>query len=256
MADWGILMGLGEGLQQFGNAWSTKAKNELAAKLELEREERAEQRQIAREERQRMREEATASQFKIERDGEGVTWRQGYNKFGKRTGAKELASAEDIKQYNFEDTKNTLSLEKVVADTAKAKAEAENLPRKYSREEELHEANLAYKDASTDAQRARAANYSSGGSRGGRGGSSLDEVAGPVNDTDVANALLEEYPDLVKESGLTTSEALELALGAIRNGRKAGKDPLDVFRIALPAYKDKLKAMKGTQKSGGLQLGN
>ena len=66
--DWGLLAGLGEAAKGFGNAWSDRAKSDLAERLAKEREERAEQRAIAREERQRKQLQGTHKDFRVERD--------------------------------------------------------------------------------------------------------------------------------------------------------------------------------------------
>lgn len=252
MANWGALEGLGQGLTEIGRIWGQNEKSKLAEQLEQQREERAEQRSIAKEERQRKRDESTAADFRIERDADGVTWRQGYNKFGQRTGDRELASAEDIKNYNFEDQKNKVTLE--------------NLVSKGSREAEKHAADLTYKGALTDAAIARAEASRNPRPRSGGRGSLDSSDSTPLNDTEVAAALLKEYPDLIKQYaqnkdnplGLTASELHNLALATIKEARQQGKDPLDTFRIGLPRYAAlRASRKKPTTNSGGkLNLGN
>lgn len=243
--DWGILAGLGEAAKGFGNAWSDKAKGELSERLAREREERAENRKIAQEERQRKRDENSTNEFKIERDSDGVTWRQGYNKFGQRTGERELASSQDIKDYNYEDKKRTVSLDNLVAQGTRA--------------QELHEANMDYKRASTDTQEARAENYrnpkprsSSGGSRRG-----LDADFGPVNDSDVIQAMINENRNLFKANEIADDEAYRVVAEVLKVANNTSRDPVDLLHKMLPAYKDRRKKnAPAAKKSGGLNLGN
>ena len=105
MADWGLLAGIGEAMKGFGNAWSDKSTAELKERLAREREDRANAREDAKEARLRKQEESTPVTHKIERDSDGATWRVPYNKFGQPLGERVLASAEEIKNYNFEDKK-------------------------------------------------------------------------------------------------------------------------------------------------------
>ena len=142
MADWGLLAGLGEAMKGFGKAWSDKSTAELKERLAREREDRAEQREIAKEARLRKQEESTSAEHRIERDSDGATWRVPYNKFGQPLGERTLASAEDIKNYNFEDKKRQVSLDKLVTDAQYAK--------------EKHEADIKYRGALTEAADARA----------------------------------------------------------------------------------------------------
>lgn len=243
MANIGLLGGLGDALQVLGGAWSANKKAELADKLEQEREARAEARALAKEERMRKRDENTTAEFKIERDADGVTWRQGYNKFGQRTGERELAPAEDIKNYNFEEQKQKVTLENLIGQGKRA--------------QEAHEASLEYRDASTDAQRARAENYRSPKPRSGGSSRSIDSVDGPVEDSSVALALLDEVKGMVKSEGLTDAEAYDVAIASIRAAQREGKDPIDVFRRTIPGYKARMgKSGTPAKKSGGLNLGN
>jgi hypothetical protein len=233
--DWGVLAGLSDAAKGFGNAWSDKAKADLAERLGREREERAEQRAIAREERQRKIAEGTPSEFKIERDSDGVTWRVPYNKMGQRLGERELASAQDIKDYNFEDDKRRIGLEVLVADSG--------------RKRERHEADMEYREASTDAARARADRTRAlpldGSRSGGRSSSNDDDEI--ATDTDLANDLIKEYPAIFKDTGLSSQEAYDYALESIRAAGRTGKDPIEVARGAIQRYLDRKRG--STKKS-------
>lgn len=248
MADWGLLAGLGEAAKGFGNAWSDRAKSDLAERLAKEREERAEQRAIAREERQRKQEESTPASHKIERDSDGATWRVPYNKFGQPLGERVLASAQDIKDYNYEDEKRRVSLDNLVGQGKRA--------------QEMHEAILGYKKAATETQEARAETYLNPRPRPstGRGGSSrtsLDEVDGPVNDSDVIQAMINENRNLFKANKLADDEAYRVVAEVLKAANSTGRDPIDLLHQTLPRYKDRRNSRKGpAKKSGGLNLGN
>lgn len=243
MADWGLLAGLGNAMKGFGDAWSDKSAGELKERLAQEREARAEQRELAKEERRRKQEENSPAEHRIERDSDGATWRVPYNKFGQPLGERTLASSEDIKNYNFEDKKRTVSLDNLVNQGVRA--------------QELHDANLGYKRAATATQEARAdtlLNPRARPSTSRSGRTSLDEVDGPVNESDMAQAMIKEYPDLFKDTGLTTQEGFDYALESIRAAQRTGKDPVLVARDAIRLYQDRKK--KAPQRSGGLKLGN
>lgn len=247
MADWGLLAGLGDAMKGFGNSWSDNAaaekKSALAERLEKEREERAEQRAIAKEDRIRKREENSTNEFKVERDSEGVTWRQGYNKFGQRTGERELASPQDIKDYNYEDKKRTVSLDNLVSQGTRA--------------QELHDANLDYKRASTDTQEARAENYRNPRPRSSSSRSGLEASLGPVNDSDVINAMINENRNLFKANEIADDEAYRVVAEVLKVSQAQGRDPIDLLNKMLPQYKDRRNSRKGpAKKSGGLNLGN
>lgn len=243
MADWGLLAGLGEAMKGFGNAWSDKSTAELKERLAQEREARAEQRELAKEERRRKQEESTPAEHRIERDSDGATWRVPYNKFGQPLGERTLASAQDIKDYNFEDKKRQLSLDALVTDAQRSK--------------EKHEADMKYRGALTEAADARAYRSMNPAPRtsSGRGSSrtSLDKVDGPVNESDLAQAMIKEYPDLFKDTGLTTQEGFDYALESIRAAQRTGKDPVLVAREAIRLYQQRKK--KAPQRSGGIKLG-
>lgn len=244
MADWGLLMGLGDAMKGFGNAWSDQKSSELKERLAQEREDRAEQRELAKEERRRKQEETTPAEHRIERDSSGATWRVPYNKFGQPLGERVLASAQDIKDYNYEDEKRRVTLENVIGQGKRA--------------QEMHEAILGYKKAATETQEARAETYLNPRARpsSGRSGSSrtsLDEVDGPVNESDLAQAMIKEYPDLFKDTGLTAQEGFDYALESIRAAQRTGKDPVLVAREAIRLYQERKK--KAPQRSGGIKLG-
>ena len=246
MADWGLLAGLGEGMKTFGNAWSDKSTAELKERLAKEREERAEQREIAKEARLRKQEESTPAEHRIERDSDGATWRVPYNKFGQPLGERTLASAEDIKNYNFEDKKRQVSLDKLVTDAQYAK--------------EKHEADIKYRGALTEAADARAyrsmnpvPRTSSG--RSGSSRTSLDEVDDVPNSSDEINAMIAENSNLFKAHDIKNDEAYRVTEQVIKTAREKGLDPVDLLNKMLPAYIDRNRGSKPATKPGVVKLG-
>ena len=246
MADWGLLAGIGEAMKGFGNAWSDKSTAELKERLAREREDRAEQREIAKEARLRKQEESTPAEHRIQRDSDGATWRVPYNKFGQPLGERVLASAEDIKNYNYEDRKRQVSLDKLVTDAQYAK--------------EKHEADMGYKRAATSAQEALAdtrlnprARPSSG--RSGSSRTSLDEVKDIPNSSDEINAMIAENSNLFKAHDIKNDEAYRVTEQVIKTAREKGLDPVDLLNKMLPAYIDRNRGSKPATKPGAVKLG-
>ena len=226
--DWGLLAGLGEAAKGFGHAWSDRAKSDLAERLAKEREERAEQRAIAREERQRKQLQGTPKEFRVERDTDGVTWRVPYNAMGERLGERELASAEDIKNYNFNDQKDKLTLEKLVADTQRTR--------------EKHEADMKYKEAATDAQRARAARTRALPLDGSGRTSSSSEPS----ESDYVAELDKQSKKLLDGYDISSTQRAKLLQDAVQQSARYGLHPMDVLNEML--FERQVKK-KGSSKS-------
>ena len=246
MADWGLLAGLGEAMKGFGNAWSDKSTAELKERLAREREERANAREDAKEERRRKQEESTPVTHKIERDSDGATWRVPYNKFDQPLGERTLASAEDIKNYNYQDNKRRVELDNLVAQGKRA--------------QEMHDANMRYKRAATATQEARAETYLNPRARpsSGRSGSSrtsLDEVDDVPNSSDEINAMIAENSNLFKAHDIKNDEAYRVTEQVIKTAREKGLDPVDLLNKMLPAYIDRNRGSKPATKPGVVKLG-
>ena len=245
MADWGLLAGLGEAMKGFGNAWSDQKASELKERLAREREDRAEQREIAKEARLRKQEETTPVKHKIERDSDGATWRVPYNKFDQPLGERVLASAQDIKDYNYEEQTRKVSLDKLVGDDKRA--------------QEKHEADMKYRGALTEAADARAYRSRNPVPRaGGSSRTSLDAVDGPVNDSDVIQAMINENRNLFKSNEIADDEAYRVVAEVLKEANRTGRDPVDLLNKMLPRYKDIRTSRKkpAATKPGAVTLGN
>ena len=101
--------GLGAALTSFGNSMMARQQDQLKERLEKEREARADERAKAKELRDAQREAGT----KLVKDDSGEIWVQGVNSAGRDVGAPTRASAQDIKNYNQEETtkQNKMSLD-------------------------------------------------------------------------------------------------------------------------------------------------
>lgn len=111
MAGWGLMMGLGEGLQSVGKMYMDVKKEELLEKAEKRKEERAEQRQIAQEQRAQVRMETTPDPKQtrfIEKDG--ALWEQSRSSTGNVLEEK-LANKQDIDRINLEKRKEEASIQ-------------------------------------------------------------------------------------------------------------------------------------------------
>ena len=192
MAGWGVLSGLGKGLENFGNEMSEqarqKAKEELAQKLELEREERAEARQVALEERQAARADATVAEYRPLRGSDGVTWMQGYNASGAPRGERRLANEQEIADFTRSQEENRIKLEDLVIRAGINKFKADRLPTEAAQDDETHRASLGLVGAQT-----RAANYRArGGDRSALDGDDSG-VSSDIEDT--VNGLVAQAKD-------------------------------------------------------------
>lgn len=251
MADWGLLSGLGQALQGFGNNWSADAKEELRNKLLEERENRAEERMIAREDRAAKRQADTIAGYRPEIDSSGVLWIQGHNAAGDARGEKRLATPSELEDYKLKRDKERLTLEDLTTKAAINKFKAGRLETEAAQDDALFGARKGLLEAQASAARSRAdysSSRASGGSRSSR--TSLEDETVPVETSDLVTALVEQEKKLLEESGLTIAQQNMLAKSVIREARAQGKDPVDTLREALPHY---LNSIKSKPKSGLLK---
>lgn len=249
MAGWGIMAGLGKGLETAGEMWSEKAKSEFAEKLAQAREERAEERQVKREERQAARAESTVAGYKPLRDESGVTWMQGYNAAGAPKGERRLANQQEIEEFNRQSQADKLTLEKLTSQAAIEDFKASRLEKEASMEDTISAARLRGIEADIGATNALR-------DQRNRKDDGPDDEKVTLSAEDVADALLSDNKSLVEQYGLTPSQANDLAMSAIRDGRASGQDPKSLFRKALPKFVDELRAKGhlGGKKKGSLEL--
>lgn len=137
MSGWAALAA---GADYAGKFIMDERKTELAERLAKEAEDRAEQRQIAREERAATREtKKVASSDVVQKNGSYI--RRNLNAEGDVL-KEEPLNPYEIDKLTRENQKESASIEKLLAETAKAKAEAAALPEKYSQERRYNEARI------------------------------------------------------------------------------------------------------------------
>lgn len=229
----GLLEGLGEGIQDAG-------KTMIADALEKDREARAEERQKAREEREERRKlsqpvKENATTFRNPTTGAWMTQDRNYQNqpLGSARPLDEWAAS----QRDAQEKADRQSLENATLTGKLNQFKLDRAPIEAGQDDEMFRARLAGERADTAAANALATQ------RNRPSGRSLEAaVSGPVNDTDVASALIDEQADLLDQYNLTPQQKMDLTLNAIRNARTAGKDPVDVLRRAIPSYVDAMKA--------------
>lgn len=249
MADWGLLSGLGQALQGFGNNWSADAKEELRTKLLEERENRAEERAIAREDRAAKRQADTVAGYRPEIDSSGVLWIQGHNAAGDARGEKRLATPSELEDYKLKRDKERITLEDLTTKAAINKFKADRLDTEAAQDDALFNSRKALLDAQAYAATSRGDN--AGVRSGGRSSrTSLEEETAPVETSDLVSALVDQEKKLLEEAGLSIAQQNMLAKSVIREARAQGKDPVDTLREALPHY---VNSIKSKPKSGLLK---
>lgn len=250
--DWGLLSGIGSGLQNFGNEWSANKKEELRNKLAEDREARAEQRQIAREERQAQRQANTVAGYSPEIDSDGVLWIQGRNAAGDARGEKRLATPSELQEYKLDQDKKKLTLEDLTSRAAVSKFKAGRLEEEAAQEDAYAKARLGLVNAQTGAANYRASGGGSGSSRR----ASLEEQTSPVPLSDLTTLLVDQEKTLMDEYGLTQSQRNMIAKSVIQEARRQNKDPVDTLRQSLPIFAKKLKEMGASSKGKSGLLDN
>lgn len=264
MANWGVLQGLGDGLQQFGNAWSDREKAKLAEKLQQDREVRAEARQTAREERQEAARLRQVDPRTTSTDIDPTTGRM--VKRLRNSEYQDLGTAE-VGQLEAESIRTQQEAEQAQLRTRSLDAQLKELnlgrlPEKWGQEDAMHRARLSSESA-LQAQR-----YASAGASNRRGlESSVTEERNSASD---ARILMDTYSDLVKEyttaprdgtAILTRAQAEDVAQAVIQRSVDNRLNPGQVaqaFRQALriTAERNKNAAPSGGQRRSGTLLGN
>lgn len=227
--------GLGAALTSFGNSMMARQQDQLKERLEKEREARAEQREAG---------------TKLVRDSEGVTWVQGVNSAGRDVGAPTLASAQDIKNYNQEETtkQNKTSLDALTL--LGKKREAADYEKDKGLERAAKQAQIdQMKDSSArgwaglDIQRQEANDRRAGVGGYARGDSSSGGLADSMSTnfnsadfteeflgTDIGKSL---YKDYVESGRLSGEKFLEQINGSILQAKNQRRDAVPMIRSAL-----------------------
>ena len=223
--DWGLLQGLGGGLQEAGKIWTEKAKADLVEKLAREREDRAKQRDIDKENRAIENEKITPVGNRAVTDESGNVWMQPINKAGDPVGERRPADAAERQQHKNQTETTRLSMEKLIADIGKAKFEVGRL----QTEAELDDA-LA--NARINTEKAQAGYYGARSAAAGR--SALDgsgESSGNLEPGDIeqdmnsfADELFEStYGNTSWESPQDRADAYEQVLTSVETAIRSGQ---------------------------------
>lgn len=144
-----------------------------------------------------------------------------------------------------EDADNRYSLARAL----KTEAEAEFIPQKQSMEVEAHRANMGLRGAQTEAARARA--------EASRRSGSEKESDRPTTVSEMAQRLVDLYPDLVKqytsgdEAILTMSQIHDLARRSALAALREGKDPADTWRRTLQNYPTTAAVARARREGSG-----
>lgn len=239
---WGAMMGLGQGLQQAGQMISDNHKEKMRNQLEMEREERQEERAKARELWKRSQfsgqyeiDDATGRKYKLDMDNnridEGVPLTE--REIREREQADSLAKLTLLGKQQ--------DVEKGGLDLTIKRADAENAGTMSALERQLAELKLT-------TERERAASLS----RGNRGSGSADGGSGSKTNEELALSLIGEYEGLVEQyaksdtnrNGLTQSEIMQVALASIKTAQDRGMNARTVFRDALNIHAAKMAASR------------
>lgn len=232
----------GAGLSVIGAERKENRKEELALKLEKDREARREQYTINAEDRATAREKAKPAgppEFLQQADG---TFQKIYkNSFGEEL-KREPATATEIEDFEMGRKARKVSLDNLIVDgkykgalTAEAEARAADIPETRSLQHRLTESQIR----ENDAQAARAG-------RPDKSEEFDDSVGGLTNELikDTAD-LAKQYTSPESDFPITPDEYRMVAEQAIQEAARMRKDATVVFRAALRNYVDRRKNRKG-----------
>lgn len=241
-----VLSGVGAGLSKYGSIKEDRRKEELAQRLEQEREERAEQRKQAAEQREERRNAARVAKTRtVEKDG--VLYEQNINNLGDVLN-EQLADKLTIEQVSANRRKQELELtnEGLQGDVRRmqlreAELELGYLPKKYSLEQRVAEANINQSNASAEASLATARDRDRPDPK-----ERVDTSLGAMSNQLVGefDELKEQYADVLEPNDFLEA-AQEALLAAGRNKRKGitgnGLDARLIYRLTLKKMAERRK---------------
>ena len=242
MAGWGLMMGLGQGLQSAGQMYMDVKKDELLEKAEQRKEERAHKRKIADEQRAQVRLETTPDPKQTRfAEKDGLLWEQTRSGTDKLLEEK-LANKHDIDRINLEKRKEEASIQADLvmgnfraAQMQQTLAENEFLPVKQQLEAERTVAQIG----------------------------SYDRANQPKPNTksivEYTDAFLDENPGVVakyaegEDAPVTKSELKDVAMKVLKNFVGMGKKPTQKdLEFAMADYVKRTgKNKKSTPSAAG-----
>lgn len=235
---WGVLMGLGQGLQNFSNQMQEINKTKLLEQLEIEKENRQEARDIAREQRAQQQ---FSGEYRYDWEN-GVKYR--LNKNGEPMGEPIMLTAEEKRQKEISDETASLDLSlkrlgvnKGEIDLENSRFERDTAERRLTLEERLRNAQI-------EELNSRAANH-------GRSRTAASDR--PLSNEELATTLLNEYKSLVEQyaksesnpNGLTPDEFLEFAAASVRKAQQRQQNARTIFRTGLKDYFERIQKARG-----------
>lgn len=242
MANWGALMGLGEGLTQLGGQ-VFKAK--FLDKLKEEETIRGEKRKEAKD-------AGTIKEQKyINKDG--VWYEQDVNLNGKVIDER-LAPKNKIEEFGRSEQKEKLGIEAQLLGIGKAKRDESYAAEDRALDVEGAKAKIAESAADVRLKDAQAGYYASGGGAGAKA-SAEAEAAGPE---DYVQELIKQSADLKKqytagkEPKLSPGEFQEAARAAVTEGARRGMDPRQLLAETLRRF-ERMRAKKYTRADRGIE---
>lgn len=240
--DYGLMEGLGAGLQQLGGS-VFKAK--FLDKLKEEEAVRAEQRKEAREAN------TIKEQKYVQKDG--VWYEQDINNYGKVMDER-LAPKNKVDEFTRSEQKEKLSIENLVTGTDLNKKKLAAYDEDRALDTEMARAKIASEKADVGLKGAQADYYRMGGSSGARA-SAEAESAGPE---DYVQELIKQSADLKKqytagkEPKLSAAEFQEAARAAVTEGARRGMDPRQILAETLRRF-EKMRSKKYTRADRGIE---
>lgn len=246
MAGWGLMMGLGQGLQGLGQTLMDNNKEKMRQQLENEREARRAKLDYAKEQRQVARESQRVA-------SEGVTFDESGNPYRvTRNSNDQVLSREPLSAYEAERMRRTAEMEDAKGELELRLAEGRAA---------LTDKELSYydQDKSLEHEATRASIFSSYQNAAAAGRRNVDE-APSFSVSEASDVLRKRYDDLSEELEVPVAQRTRMARRAIEWARANNLDAGTVYEeflrkypAALEAEEAKRAAEKG--KGGGGMIG-
>lgn len=245
MSNWGILMGVGQGLESAAQMWNESEKSKLANKLAKEREDRQAERDLAKEERARQEKlrQVDNSLTTVDLDPTtGAMTRTFYNSENTplSTVAVSQMEQEAIQRQRESDR---AKLEAQGLEAQLKRLQVERMPQKWAQEDAMHRARLGSESA-LQTQR-----YASARASDRRGLERLAEEEAPVSREQYANELVKEYKTTFDRAEVPANERDGLAMAAVQRAAIDGTSPAQAMLELIREYRE--GAPRAGQKSPG-----
>ena len=259
MSNWGILMGVGQGLQDTAQIWNEHQKGKLADKLAKEREQRQADRDLAKEQRQeaaRLRQVDTRASS-IETDPTtGQMYRQLRNSEWQPLDRVEVSQGEQ-ESIRRQEAMEQAQLNSRGLEAQLKQLQVDRMPQKWAQEDAMHRARLGSESA-LQTQR-----YASARASDRRGLERLAEEEAPVSREQYANELVKEYKAAFDRAEVPINQRDGLATAAVQRAAIDGTSPAQAmlelireYREGAPRTGQKSPGSGGTSNRQGTLLGN